>query len=130
MDLKYNLALALLLGDRSPLPITTLEVIKDSPEFVTLASSLHVKCSIPPPPPQPVMHLKGNSCVGINYGFNRFTVKSSIISVCLNNLSLCLGHKPFPVFEAFGSIILAVVHICVTHVKSHTGYFRLIQHRQ
>lgn len=49
MDLKYNLPLALLHGDRSPLPITTLEVIKDSPEFVTLASSLHVKCSILPP---------------------------------------------------------------------------------
>lgn len=46
MDLKYNLALAWLLGDRSPLPITTLEVIKDSSEFVTLASSLLEKCSI------------------------------------------------------------------------------------
>lgn len=46
MDLKYNLALAWLLRDRSPLPITTLEVIKDSPEFVTLASSEHLECSI------------------------------------------------------------------------------------
>lgn len=45
MDLKYNLALAWLLRDRSPLPITTLEVIKDSPEFVTLASSEHLECS-------------------------------------------------------------------------------------
>lgn len=43
MDLKYNLALAWLLRDRSPLPITTLEVIKDSPEFVTLASSVHLQ---------------------------------------------------------------------------------------
>lgn len=41
MDLKYNLALAWLLRDRSPLPITTLEVIKDSSEFVTMASSEH-----------------------------------------------------------------------------------------
>lgn len=46
MDLKYNLALAWLLRDRSPLPITTLEVIKDSPEFVTLASSEHLECLI------------------------------------------------------------------------------------
>lgn len=46
MDLKYNLALAWLLRDRSPLPITTLEVIKDSPEFVTLASSEHLECSL------------------------------------------------------------------------------------
>lgn len=45
MDLKYNLALAWLLRDRSPLPITTLGVIKDSPEFVTLASSKHLECS-------------------------------------------------------------------------------------
>lgn len=45
MDLKYNLALAWLLRDRSPLPITTLEVIKDSPEFVTLASSEHLEHS-------------------------------------------------------------------------------------
>lgn len=41
MDLKYNLARARLLRDRSPLPITTLEVIKDSSEFVNLASSEH-----------------------------------------------------------------------------------------
>lgn len=46
MDLKYNLALAWLLRDRSPLPITTLEVIKDSPEFVTLASSEHLEHSV------------------------------------------------------------------------------------
>lgn len=46
MDLKYNLARAWLLRDRSPLPITTLEVIKDSPEFVTLASSEHLERSI------------------------------------------------------------------------------------
>lgn len=46
MDLKYNLALAWLLRDRSPLPITTLEVIKDSLEFVTLASSMHLERSI------------------------------------------------------------------------------------
>ncbi len=46
MDLKYNLALAWLLRDRSPLPITTLEVIKDSPEFVTLASSEHLERSV------------------------------------------------------------------------------------
>lgn len=46
MDLKYNLALAWLLGDRSPLPITTLEVIKDSLEFVTLASSMQLEYSI------------------------------------------------------------------------------------
>lgn len=39
MDLKYHLARAWLLRDRSPLPITTLEVIKDFSEFVTLASS-------------------------------------------------------------------------------------------
>lgn len=53
MDLKYNLALAWLLRDRSPLPITTLEVIKDSPEFVTSASCEHLQrsiFSIPPPP--------------------------------------------------------------------------------
>lgn len=43
MDLKYNLAQAWLLRDRSPLPITTLEVIKDSLEFVTLASSKHLE---------------------------------------------------------------------------------------
>ena len=49
MDLKYNLALAWLLRDRSPLPITTLEVIKDSPEFVTLASSRHLECTFPFP---------------------------------------------------------------------------------
>lgn len=52
MDLKYNLALAWLLRDRSPLPITTLEVIKDSPEFVTSASCEHLQrsiFSIPPP---------------------------------------------------------------------------------
>lgn len=46
MDLKYNLAWAWLLRDRSPLPITTLEVIKDSPEFVTLATSEHLERSI------------------------------------------------------------------------------------
>lgn len=46
MDLKYNLAQTWLLRDRSPLPITTLEVIKDSPEFVTLASSEHLERSI------------------------------------------------------------------------------------
>lgn len=46
MDLKYNLAQTWLLRDRSPLPITTLEVIKDSPEFVTLASSEHFERSI------------------------------------------------------------------------------------
>lgn len=46
MDLKHNLARAWLLRDRSPLPITTLEVIKDSPEFVTLASSEHLERSI------------------------------------------------------------------------------------
>lgn len=40
MDLKYNLALAWLLRDRSPLPITTLEVIKDSPEFCYLPATL------------------------------------------------------------------------------------------
>lgn len=54
MDLKYNLALPWLLRDRSPLPITTLEVIKDSPEFVTSASSEHLQrsiFSIPPLPP-------------------------------------------------------------------------------
>lgn len=45
MDLKYNLALPWLLRDRSPLPVTTLEVIKDSPEFVTLASSEHLEWS-------------------------------------------------------------------------------------
>lgn len=41
MDLKYNLAQAWLLRDRSPLPITKFEVIKDSLESVTLASSEH-----------------------------------------------------------------------------------------
>lgn len=46
MGLKYNLAGAWLLRDRSPLPITTLEVIKDSPEFVTLASSKNLERSI------------------------------------------------------------------------------------
>lgn len=46
MDLKYNLAQTWLLRDRSPLPITTLEVIKDSPEFVTSAFSEHLERSI------------------------------------------------------------------------------------
>lgn len=63
MDLKYNLAQTRLLRDRSPLPITTLEVIKDSPEFVTLASSEHLQPSV-------VFYLKGTLCTGINHGFN------------------------------------------------------------
>lgn len=46
MDLKYNLAQAWLLRDRSPLPVTTLEVIKDFPEFVAVASSEHLERSI------------------------------------------------------------------------------------
>lgn len=46
MDLKYNLAQTWLLRDRSPLPVTTLEVIKDFPEFVTVASSKHLECYI------------------------------------------------------------------------------------
>lgn len=46
MDLKYNLAQTWLLRDRSPLPVTTLEVIKDFPEFVTVASSEHLEPSI------------------------------------------------------------------------------------
>lgn len=46
MDLKYNLAQTWLLRDRSPLPVTTLEVIKDFPEFVTVASSEHLERSI------------------------------------------------------------------------------------
>lgn len=45
MDLKYNLAQTWLLRDRSPLPVTTLEVIKDFPEFVSLASSEHLERS-------------------------------------------------------------------------------------
>lgn len=64
MDLKYNLALPWLLRDRSPLPVTTLEVIKDSPEFVTLASSEHLEWSFFPPS---WMHLKGTLCTGINH---------------------------------------------------------------
>lgn len=46
MDLKYNLAQTWLLRDRSPLPVTTLEVIKDFPEFVTVASSKRLECYI------------------------------------------------------------------------------------
>lgn len=46
MDLKYNLAQTWLLRDRSPLPVTTLEVIKDFPEFVSVASSEHLERSI------------------------------------------------------------------------------------
>lgn len=46
MDLKYNLAQTWLLRDRSPLPVTTLEVIKDFPEFVTVASSEHLERSV------------------------------------------------------------------------------------
>lgn len=67
MDLKYNLALAWLLRDRSPLPITTLEVIKDSPEFVTSASCEHLQRSIFSIPPQSLMHLKGTLCSDINH---------------------------------------------------------------
>lgn len=44
MDLKYNLPETWLLRDRSPLPVTTLEVIKDFPEFVTAAFSRNLEC--------------------------------------------------------------------------------------
>lgn len=53
MDLKYNLAGVWPLRDRSQLPITALQVIKDSSEFVILSSivlvehSLFFKCTIP-----------------------------------------------------------------------------------
>lgn len=67
MDLKYNLALAWLLRDRSPLPITTLEVIKDSPEFVTSASCEHLQRSIFSIPTQSLMHLNGTLCSDINH---------------------------------------------------------------
>lgn len=46
MDLKYNLAQVWPLRDRSPVPITALEVIKDSSEFVTLASSVLLEHAI------------------------------------------------------------------------------------
>lgn len=69
MDLKYNLAQTWLLRDRSPLPITTLEVIKDSPEFVTLASSEHLERSIFFNSVFQ-MHEKGTLCMDIHLGFN------------------------------------------------------------
>lgn len=66
MDLKYNLTRAWLLRDRSPLPVTTLELIKDSPEFVTLASSEHLEMLyffffLLPLPSH--THSKGTACV-------------------------------------------------------------------
>lgn len=46
MDLEYNLAQVWSLRDRSPVPITALEVIKDSSEFETLASSVLLEHSL------------------------------------------------------------------------------------
>lgn len=47
MDLKYNLAWAWLLRDRSTLPVTTLEAIKDSSETVTPVCSHSLFSSVP-----------------------------------------------------------------------------------
>lgn len=90
MDLKYNLAQTWLLRDRSPLPITTLEVIKDSPEFVTLASSEHLERSIFFLNSIFQMHAKGTLCMDIHLGFNLDLLEKT------HSISLSERHDPNP----------------------------------